>query len=60
VRDRDDRVPVVAVPRRYATAAGAPEVDVGRRVAGGEADERRDAVVDHLLIARRLRDARRV
>ena len=60
VCDPHHRVAVVPVPGRDATAAGAPEVDVRRRVPGRQARERRDAVVDDLLIARRLRDARRV
>jgi len=60
LRDRDHRIAVVAVSRRDAAAAGAPEVHVRRRVAGRQADERRDAAVDHLLVARSLSDARRV
>ena len=46
--------------RREPPSARPAEVDVGRRVPGRQADERRDAVVDDLLVARSLRDARRV
>ena len=46
-------------PARAATSAS-PEVDVGRRVAGRQAREGGDAAVHDLLVARRLRDARRV
>ena len=75
VRHRQHRVPALAapaapaaVPRRRQPAPGAarrrprrpPEVDVRRRVAGGEARERRDAAVDDLLVARSLRDPRSV
>ena len=74
VRHRQHRVPALAaaaaaaVPRRRQPAPGAArrrprrpaEVDVRRRVAGGEARERRDAAVDDLLVARSLRDPRSV
>ena len=61
VRDRHDRVAAVAaVPRRQPATVRPPEVHVGRRVAAGQTDERRHAVVDHLLVARSVRDARRI
>jgi len=60
VRDRQHRVSVVPVTGGDAPAARPPEEHVRRWIAGRQADERRDAVVDDLLVARSLGDARRV